>query len=327
MGKIMLNNNHYLSCIYNSNIREEHTSVLAKKVINLLSLVKRISSNCLHSEYYDCVRLHLKKIEALINEKKVITFILPAFPAKSPNNYKTFSVFPDMGERLALNSLNQLCESIKRFYLPGAAIVICSDGRVFNDLVKVKDNDVDTYSRSIQHMLNEDYLTNISLFSLDNCYKNLSYEMMRTRLVYEYGDNENIIKNNIKNDLNSRQQFNGIHRFIFEDSLFKISSISKNKVRNIAKIVAYQVIQRSNAWSALLEKHFPAAIRLSIHPQICGSNKMGIMLLKSEDTWATPWHRVVLYDGKEYILIRKKDAEALGAIPVFIKNQFSHFTV
>jgi len=322
MGNIRLHNNRY-----NINLDEESMPVRAKKIIDLLSKVKRMSAYCHHHEYHDCVMLHLKKIEMLMYEKKKITFILPAFPAKSPNNIKTFNTLPDMGERLALNFLNQLCELIKQFYLPGAEMIICSDGRVFNDLVKVKDKDVDTYSYAIDNIIHEDSLTNISLFSLDNHYKDSSYETMRTHLLSEYGESEDIIKNNIKNDLISRQQFNGIHRFIFEDNISALPSISKNKIRNISKKIAYQVIQRSNAWSVLLEKYFPSAIRLSIHPQICGSNKIGIMLLKSEDAWATPWHRVVLYDGKEHILIRKKDAENLGAVPVFIKNQFSHFTV
>jgi pyoverdine/dityrosine biosynthesis protein Dit1 len=59
--------------------------------------------------------------------------------------------------------------------------------------------------------------------------------------------------------------------------------------------------------------HFPKAIRLSIHPQPCGSEKLGIQFLPATNCWATPWHNVLLKNKHHWQLIKRIDAEQLGA--------------
>lgn len=303
---------------------EMNSKGIADKVIQILNQNKRINHVC-HHQYHDCVSINFDKMTKLIDERKPLIFVLPAFPAKSPNRNKTYDIFPDLGERLALTFLNQICNEIKAFYPFGAEVVICSDGRVFNDLLQIKDAEVNAYSQQIAEILRNDQLENIHIFSLDDYYKDMSYELMRNELIEEYGEPEERLKLNIKNCLIALQQFNGIHRFIYEDNLHLYQDHSKNKIKIISKKIAYQVIRRSNAWSVLVANVFSHGIRLSIHPQLCGSDKIGIMLLKSDDVWATPWHRVLLVDGEESILIRKNDAEIRGAKPVFINSQFSHY--
>ena len=122
--------------------------------------------------------------------------------------------------------------------------------------------------------------------------------------------------------------FNGIHRFIFEDQKNQFASLSKNKIKNQTKETAYQVILRSNAWSRVIKEKFPDALRLSIHPQPCQSEKIGIMLLKSQNTWVTPWHSVTVFDGQDYCLMKKAEAEKLNVVPVVsTTGAFSHYCV
>lgn len=305
-------------------------TAIATEVIKLLFKHRRMAGSdyqlCQHDENGNCFAPHQHKILAHIQQGKPITFVLPAFPAKSPNLTKTAGVLPDLGERLALRFLDQLCQKIWSFYPPGAQVMICSDGRVFNDLVKVSDKNVDTYAEGIRHIIREEALTHIGTFALDDFYGAMPYDVMREKLVNDYGESITLIKEKVKIETAAKNLFNGIHRFIYEDQL-SMFELSKNQVKIITKEIAYRVIQRSNAWSRFVEKHFPGAVRLSIHPQACGSEKLGIMLLQSVDVWATPWHRVVLFDGKNHVLIRKKEAEALGAQPVFANNQFSHYVV
>lgn len=299
---------------------------LAYQLVAILKEHRR-ALPCHHDEYQDCLKEHVNKLVALISKRKMLCFVLPAFPAKSPNRDKTYGVLPDLGERLALGFLNQLCLAIKSIYSPGAKIVICSDGRVFNDLIGIGDQDVDAYSKKIETILIKDNLTHLSLFSLDEYYHQGSYIEMRKHLINEFSEDDEYFKKNITNSPSSLQQFNGIHRFIFEDNKFILNTLSKNKIRKLSKETAYQVVRRSNAWSVLVERSFPEALRLSIHPQHCGSKKIGLMLLKSIDYWATPWHRVVLYNRKEHVLIKKNDAEDLGATPIFVNNEFSHYVL
>jgi L-tyrosine isonitrile synthase len=304
--------------------------MLSHEVLKILKPHLRVAENFCKCEFHnlnDCFHIHLNKLAQLTEKGLPISFVLPAFPAKSPNNNKTMGYLPDLGEYLALQFLNDLCEKIRNIYTPGAKIIICSDGRVFNDLVKVSDSEVNAYNQAIQQIISTEGMTNITTFGLDDYYGNMSYEAMREKLINGHGDLLSVIKSQIKEHDSEKNLFNGIHRFIFEDHLTLMESISKNKLRELTKETAYQVIQRSHAWGAFVQKTFPSAVRLSIHPQCCGSEKLGIMLLKSKDRWATPWHRVVLFDGKEHILVRKKEAEEMGGFPIFKQQQFSHYVL
>ena len=301
---------------------------LSAEIMSLLKIHWRTLAES-HSHQHDalCFKNQRQQIENLIRLGRTITFVLPAFPAKSPNREKTAGVLPDLGERLALRALNDICRKIHAIYRMGAQMIICSDGRVFSDLVQVSDADVDAYAAGIKEIIAEEKLTFLSTFSLEDYYDNIGYDRMRDLLSYQHGDLIADIKSHVKINAEARMLFNGIHRFIFEDRIVQMDTVSKNQVRRFSKDIAYQVIQRSHAWSRLVENHFPDAIRLSIHPQHCHSAKMGMMLLNSQDLWATPWHRVVLIEGEQCRLVRKKEAEALHAAPVFCNDRFSHYTL
>lgn len=264
-------------------------------------------------------------IRNFVIHNKTIQFILPAFPAKSPNSQKTASHLPDLGEKLALIELNKLCQMISSFYLPGAQILICSDGTVFNDLLGVTDTDVKNYTRCIKEIIDHHALSNLKLYNLESYYSNLTLEQMRLKLLTEFGEDLQALQSRTKMNENHQQLFNGIHRFIYEDLLTINTDQTKNQLRLLAKQLTYLVIQRSNAWSNLIESVNQNAVRLSIHPQVCGSKKFGIALLKSDNKWATPWHRVVLQNYDEFSLIKREQAESLQAKKIFINGRFSHY--
>ena len=97
-------------------------------------------------------------------------------------------------------------------------------------------------------------------------------------------------------------------------------------IQKESRVRAYTVIQRSKAWGELVEKYFPDAVRLSIHPQACGSKKLGIKLIEP-DNWQTPWHGVaVLVDGR-YTLLKRAQAESLGAHLVTRFGRPSHYVL
>lgn len=306
----------------------DNMEVIADKIMKILHRHHRSDRDGENNRQVDAVnehRRHYAKVLQFISANKIIQFVLPAFPAKSPNHEKTAGRLPDLGERLALRQLNTICKRIQKCYAPGAEILICSDGRVFSDLVMVSDEDVDAYAQGILEIIHEENLTHLSTFSLDDCYNGLSCQAMRDTITREFGEPIPKLKLKIKNDPTMKSLFNGIHRFICEDQLVHMPNVSKNRVRLYAKNITYHVIQRSNAWSQLLLCRFNHALRLSIHPQPYGSEKIGVMLLQSHDNWATPWHRVVLKYKNKYRLVRRREAEQLSAKPVFNKNGFSHY--
>jgi len=289
----------------------------AQRLIDILMKYHRYSNTamqrCHNGFCQSCQKQPREMIVQAIKKQQPLTLILPAFPAKSANRQKTLSAKPDLGEKMGLANLNLLCQSLQHHHQPGVRLIICSDGRVFNDLVLVSNADVQTYQQGIQQIINQDSLHFLSLFSLDDVYINDDFATMREKLMQDFAEPLEELKQRIRCQSPSLYLFNGIHRFIVEDQLALKPLQSKNQTRLQAKEVTYEVIRRSNAWSKLLATSFPEALRLSIHPQPCGSDKLGIQFLPAKNGWATPWHNVLLKNRDGWQLMKRLDAERLGA--------------
>jgi pyoverdine/dityrosine biosynthesis protein Dit1 len=267
------------------------------------------------------------KIQKAVQAGRPFEMVLPAFPAKSPNPEKTLGHLPDYGEVLALRELNTLCRSIQECYAPGARIVICSDGRVFSDLVKVSDDQVNEYGRGIEEIVELWGLSNLATFNLDDVFSGFEFDRMRRELVDGFATPVEEIRRRTREDEAHKSLFNGIHRFIFEDRVVLESGKSRSRVREEAKGVAYEVIQRSNAWGELVQKHFPDAVRLSIHPQGPDSEKLGVKLLPSRNIWRTPWHGVVVGTDGHFELSTRRAAVEAGAVLAQAAGGYGYFMV
>lgn len=106
---------------------------MAKKVMQVL---RSYSINCngpgVESRN---VEAFLPTIATFIEKKEPVCMVLPAFPFKSPNSQdKVMGVLPDLGEELALQHLNALCQNVGQVYEPGAEVHITSDGLVYNGI-------------------------------------------------------------------------------------------------------------------------------------------------------------------------------------------------
>ncbi len=119
--------------------------------------------------------------------------------------------------------------------------------------------------------------------------------------------------------------YRAITRFLFEDGLTPDYSGSRTALQNDAKARAYGVIQRSWAWGDLLADLFPQAIRLSIHPQVETSIKMGIHMMPSKDDWLTPWHGVAVNTGDHFVLMKRSEVIALGGKLANLNGLPSHY--
>lgn len=272
-----------------------------------------------------CAGVHLPKIISAVKNSQPVVFILPAFPAKSLNHEKVLSALPDYAEQLALKFLGDLGQRIKKFYSPGIKIILCSDGRVFSDVVGIKEHNVTAYQAEFAKMIAMMSLSNISLFNLDDVYRDYSFTQMRDELMKRYGQSLAVLKDKIlkgatkeasPDEQEANRMYRGITRFLFEDANYGAQIKSRTAIQKEARIKAYEVIRRSNAWSALIAERFPSAVRLSIHPQSCGSKKLGILLIGNE-CWMTPWHGVVVKTNTEFVLMKRAKAEALGAELIF----------
>lgn len=210
-------------------------------------------------------------------------------------------------------------------------MILCSDGRVFSDVVGMRDEDVTAYQEELSKMIAELGLTSISTFNLEELYDGLNFDQMRGHLMEQYGEPLDALKAAVKRgDQEARRLYCGITRFLFEDAIFPGQKQSRTALQKESRNRAYGVIQRSQAWSKLIEARFPDAVRLSIHPQSCGAKKLGIRLIESSlwpDNWQTPWHGVAVEVGGRFMLLKRAQAEMLGARLIHQDGRPSHYVL
>ena len=274
-----------------------------------------------------CLALHLPRLHYFISQQRPIEMLLPAFPAKSPNRHKVLGTLPDLGEEMALSLLQSLCDDIRQVYPPGAQLKICADGRVFADLVRVSDADVSAYNVALKAQITRLGCPDLSVVNLEDLLETESFDAARAWISARYAEPLDELQARVRTSEHQRALFNGIHRFVAEDGQALEPEKSKSRVKEESKAVAYEVIRRSNAWTRLLAEEFPHALRLSIHPQHPHADKIGLRITRAVDDWLTPWHGVVLLRADDYVLMKRQQAEELGAVMVEVDGRPSHFVL
>ncbi|WP_347901813.1 isocyanide synthase family protein [Pseudomonas purpurea] len=273
----------------------------------------------------------LPRIEAFVAQNRPIEFVLPAFPAKSPNPNKVLGEVPDMAEKLSLTFLNEVCRTIQQHYAPGARLTICSDGHVFSDLIGVSDATINVYQDQIKALIRDENLQHLAVLNLGDIQEFSpligNYDALRDTLIKGYADPLDAIRDQLISDEDGTRLYRAITRFLFEDGLLPDYQGSKTALQRDARQRAYGVIQSSWAWGNLLARCFPDAIRLSIHPQPASSLKMGIHMLPTKDDWLTPWHGTAVEIDGSFVLMKKAEALEINAEPVWIDGAHSHYQV
>ncbi|WP_232440994.1 L-tyrosine/L-tryptophan isonitrile synthase family protein [Burkholderia ubonensis] len=274
-----------------------------------------------------CLRPHLERVMKAIERDEPVVFVLPAFPAKSPNPGKVLGPTPDMAERQSLAFLNDLCNRIGAVYAPGARIILCSDGRVFSDAVGMNEGDVTAYQQGISALIEELGASALSTFNLDDVFPGSGFDEMRARLMASHGQPIEELQAAVRAGGEAQRMYCGITRFLVEDATRPDMNISKTALQKECRERAYHVVLRSKAWDGLLATIFPDAVRLSIHPQSCGSRKIGIHMMETADSWLTPWHGVAALVNGSFTLLKRREAEAAGAELVFQNGRPSHYVL
>ncbi len=268
-----------------------------------------------------CFTLHLPRVKYFVRTGLPLHFVLPAFPAKSPSRRKTLGTLPDQAEGQALEFLQATCNELQGLHPAGVRLTICSDGHVFSDLVGVTDADVTAYGMGIDRIIARSGLHSLDTFSMSDLYDGLNLNGIREHLDQQYSESLEAVEHRVTTFEHDRALFNGIHRFLFEEFADIDVSQSRTQIRKQCKPRAVQVIRRSDAWGRLLADCFPTALRLSIHPQHPHSPKIGILLGETTDVWLTPWHGAAVKTADGWRLMKRHDAEELGATVVNLDDR------
>ncbi len=265
---------------------------------------------------------HLVRVRAAIVEGRPLELVLPGFPAKSPSPFKTLGPLPDMAERLALRSLQDLCDELSEAHAPGVTLTLCSDGGVFADLVGVSDEDVIAYGEHIDAWIED--LPSLRRFDLPDAFGPMAPSDARARLMDGWSEDTEVLRRRAREVPALRTLLDGLQRFLFEDRL-GVDRRSRTQIRKSAGADAIELLRRSRAWGRLVAFQFPDAVRLSIHPQPALSDKLGVHLVPTADAWLTPWHGVALLGEDGFELVKRRDAEECQARLVLADGRPSHF--
>ncbi|WP_454780320.1 L-tyrosine/L-tryptophan isonitrile synthase family protein [Legionella sp. WA2022007384] len=186
-----MNNPTYNLMSPDNDISSDFVIEMAKRILAEVMIFRRVPeaiTSCRDLRCSDCSAHHLPKIISAVTQNKPVTFVLPAFPGKSPNPEKVLGHLPDLAERLSLRFLGNLCQRIKKIYIPGIKIILCSDGRVFSDVVGMVEEHVSAYQHELDKLIAELALTDVSIFNLDDFYQGLNFVQMREELMKHYGN-------------------------------------------------------------------------------------------------------------------------------------------
>ncbi len=228
---------------------------------------------------YECLQA---KIGSLIAQEKPLLMYLPGFPFKSINRTKCISALIDVGELLALITLEHIAKQIEQVY-PLVQITIVSDGYAYKTPVDPDDEVIAHY-----HALLQGLLTKFSHLSFQD---GLS--------LGGYACDADVLRDAVKSEVvgswtqENQETADDMAIFIKRDSAF-LGLTSANITQ-----VSMTMVQCSMQYGQFLKRYYSEKdfIRLSVHPHTDVSKKLGINLIFGHK--GTPWHNaVVVVDGQ-----------------------------
>lgn len=262
-------------------------------------------------------KLFMMKVAYYTNKRMMVDLALPAFPCKTTNPEKAASTMPDGAEYEALTTLQSFIHDVEKIYKPGCCISIVSDGHVFADCQGTNDALVTKYNEALKVMhapiQKKDGCTaergGIQFYNLDrllfpDAQASLLWarvptlqpirhpvdtkieehdDLCRTILVRTQAPPEEYLRDLIKTVPGHAitALYRGFSRFMFEDLAcspdFKDATTSQRK--RAAETVAFEMIQRNQSYSRLVEGLMPRYIRLSIHAHDNAGPKFAVRLM------------------------------------------------
>jgi pyoverdine/dityrosine biosynthesis protein Dit1 len=167
-----------------------HQREISAQILRVVMAHQRLATDdrCVRRPCDRCIEVHRGRVVWFVSRGIPVEFVLPAFPAKSPNTAKVLGATPDMAERLSLQFLCAICDRVRQIYRAGAKIIVCSDGRVFSDLVQIADSNVTRYQAELRAMIDRIGPSSLGLFNLDDGYPGFTHTAMRHMLRKFYGE-------------------------------------------------------------------------------------------------------------------------------------------
>ena len=210
----------------------------------------------------------------LMKKSLPLKFLLPAFPAKSPNKVeKVLGIAPDFLEVKALCCMLKTLRLLEEIYPHGVKLVLMSDYHTFDQYVGVSEEEYNVYFnglRDIIHQLGGDDIIDLICLSNFPHFESTETALISTKLQDDFG-NANLVANfdaiiKSGNDKEMMAKYLGMKSFMAHDLLISLPGSKKEKER-IIKNAAKGMIAQGVALDMFLktQSFITNYIRLTIH--------------------------------------------------------------
>lgn len=219
-----------------------------------------------------------------------ILMSLSAFPFKSLNTEKKVLSFKaDLGDLVAILTLNHISCEISRIYEPGASIFIFSDGVAFKKILPIRNEEYWKYQRTMQLLVMPFAERLFFLTQSERVYRDFARKRIKT----------------ISLDQSAISSMT-----IFAREEMKCSRYSEWKeTKNLsAKSLGSSLALHSRMFNEFLKERIPGyrrMIHLSVRPYTDISEKLGISLIYL--SMGTPWHCVLVMNDRTVYLRKLED--------------------
>lgn len=212
------------------------------------------------------------KIKRLTAEGKRLDLVLMGFPHKSTCDAKVLGRDVDLGELVAMITLNHLCQEIGKVYAPGARIHVFSDREAYADLFMERgiETGSDAYFVRLTQLVENFFADTIS-FSLVPREEILS---LKGTVMEEMSSDPS--------KLATFEETKGYYRRGLADE-FRLDKGSED-----LESILHHFVLNAAVCSKAGRSRFPDAIHLSVHPYQSVKDKVGISL--GFQSRGTPWH-------------------------------------
>ncbi|GEM_PF-1982925 len=255
-----------------------------------------------------------------------IPFVLPAFPAKSPNEKtKVLGPDPDLGEEISLRFLHGIFQKmhniLKRNGFAGVNMQIILDGAIYSDILGISDETMQKYRKGLQRIYAEicdGQAPLISFVTPEEILQVSDSKACRETMLKDFSLTPGQVMNFVYENPGELAAFQGISLFLIDDlPELPLTGRSKKQLRRDrrmeAKTVAQVMMFRKRAFDGFIKIYCPG-IRLSIHPHLGNAGKVAINLLPGGADTGTPWHNAPIChsDGRVEFMKREKAEKLHG---------------
>lgn len=294
---------------------------LNKDTLNVFSILKKYNTGekALDFSY------QLDVINHFTSDKLPVKLIILAFPGKSINEDSVISKDLDLGDIIALTTLQNLCKEINHKYSPGCVLTIVHDGHFFYRTGCMRPfEELESYINQLQEVTDD---TCICHKTIKDYLSGESYDTLLDKFISTYCPSREYLRSLVISDQATCSKFLAECLFVKNEFSFIYSQLNNScEKKKRIKELAYQLLSyESGLQKLVLEKH-PQDLRLSIHIQnTYASKKFYIKLIPNCVNLSTPWFNTLVKDSNELTMLIKKKAALNNGYTLSDLNGYKYY--